>query len=186
MLYEVITEYGNPMHAFDLKYVENNQIVVRNAKLDECITTLDGVERKLSEEMLVIADSEKPIAVAGVMGGEYSGIMDDTATVVFESACFDGASVRTTAKKLGMRTDASARFEKGLDPRNSLLAIKRAYELVEQLGCGEIVGNIIDEDYSDKSAKTVEFDYEWINSFLGTEISENEQVEYLTRLGFEA
>lgn len=181
----VMLEYGNPMHAFDLKYVENNQIVVRNAKLDECITTLDGVERKLSEEMLVIADSEKPIAVAGVMGGEYSGIMDDTATVVFESACFDGASVRTTAKKLGMRTDASARFEKGLDPRNSLLAIKRAYELVEQLGCGEIVGNIIDEDYSDKSAKTVEFDYEWINSFLGTEISENEQVEYLTRLGFE-
>lgn len=181
----VMLEYGNPMHAFDLKYVENNQIVVRNAKLDECITTLDGVERKLSEEMLVIADSEKPIAVAGVMGGEYSGIMDDTATVVFESACFDGASVRTTAKKLGMRTDASARFEKGLDPRNSLLAIKRAYELVELLGCGEIVGNIIDEDYSDKSAKTVEFDYEWINSFLGTEISENEQVEYLTRLGFE-
>lgn len=180
----VMLEYGHPMHAFDLRYVEENQIVVRNAQDGESITTLDGVERKLSPEMLVIADSKKPVAVAGVMGGEYSGIMDDTNTVVFESACFDGASVRTTAKKLGMRTDASARFEKGLDAQTTLPALKRAFELVEMLGAGEVVGTIIDEDYSDKTPKSVEFSPEWINNFLGTDISSEDMVEYLTRLDF--
>lgn len=179
----VMLEYGHPMHAFDLKYVEDNKIVIRNASADESIVTLDGIERKLSPEMLVIADGKKPMAVAGVMGGEYSGIMEDTTTVVFESACFDGSSVRLTAKKLGMRTDASARFEKGLDPQNALPAIKRAFELVELLGCGEVVGNIIDKDYSDKTVKTVEFDSAWINKFLGTQIPESDQIEYLHRLG---
>lgn len=180
----VMLEYGHPMHAFDLKYVEGNKIVVRNAKQGESIVTLDGAERNLSEEMLVICDDKKPMAVAGVMGGEYSGIMDDTTTVVFEAAAFDGASVRLTAKKLGMRSDASSRFEKGLDPQNALPALKRAFELVEMLGCGEVVGNVIDADYSDKTPKTVEFDSAWINSFLGTDIPEKDQREYLTRLGF--
>ena len=180
----VMLEYGHPMHAFDLKYVEDKKIVVRNAKIGEKIMTLDGIERELSEEMLVIADGKKPVAVAGVMGGEYSGIMDDTTTVVFEAACFNGASVRKTAKKLGMRTDASARFEKGLDPANCMIALKRALELVEMLGCGEIVGNFTDIDNSDKTPKTVDFDYKWNNEFLGTNISEEEQIIYLNRLGF--
>jgi len=180
----VMLEYGHPMHAFDLKYVEGEKIIVRNACKGESLVTLDGVERNLSEEMLVICDEKKPMAVAGVMGGEHSGIMADTTTVVFEAAAFDGASVRLTAKKLGMRSDASARFEKGLDPQNAMPAIKRAFELVEMLGCGEVVGNIIDADFSDKTPKMVEFDHAWINSFLGTNIPEETQKEYLTRLGF--
>ena len=128
----VMLEYGQPMHAFDLRYVQDAKITVRNAKDGERITTLDGTERKLSPEMLVIADSEKPIAVAGVMGGEYSGIMEDTTTVVFESAYFEPTQVRLTAKKLGMRTDASARYEKGLDPNSTITVLSRAFELVEQ------------------------------------------------------
>ena len=180
----VMLEYGHPMHAFDLRYVEENKICIRNAKDGEGITTLDGTERKLSSEMLVIADAKKPIAVAGVMGGEYSGIMDDTTNVVFEAACFAGTSVRITAKKLGMRTDASARFEKGLDPQNALPALKRAFELVELLGAGEVVGSMIDKDYSDKTPKAVEFNVDWINGFLGTDISREDMVSYLTKLGF--
>ena len=181
----VMLEYGQPMHAFDIRYIDGAKIVVRNAKAGESITTLDGVERPLSEEMLVIADANKPVAVAGVMGGEYSGIMDDTVDVVFESACFDGASVRRTAKKLGMRTDASSRFEKGLDASGCLPAILRAFELCELLGCGEPVNTIIDRDYSDKTPVTVEFSADWINNFLGTNIPEEQMVKYLNNVGFE-
>lgn len=180
----VMLEYGQPMHAFDLRYVDGAKINIRNAKSGETITTLDGVERTLSEEMLVIADENKPVAVAGVMGGEYSGIMDDTTAVVFESACFNGASVRTTAKKLGMRTDASARFEKGLRAENTYPALMRAFELVEMLGCGEVVKTYIDCDKSDKTPKPVDYDPDWINAFLGTEIPEEEMRDYLTRLEF--
>lgn len=180
----VMLEYGQPMHAFDLRYVDGAKINIRNAKSGETITTLDGVERTLSEEMLVIADENKPVAVAGVMGGEYSGIMDDTTAVVFESACFNGASVRTTAKKLGMRTDASARFEKGLRVENTYPALMRAFELVEMLGCGEVVKTYIDCDKSDKTPKPVDYDSDWINAFLGTEIPEEEMRDYLTRLEF--
>lgn len=180
----VMLEYGHPMHAFDIRYIDGAEINIRNAKAGETITTLDGAERTLTENMLVIADAQKPVAVAGVMGGEYSGIMDDTVDVVFEAACFDGASVRTTAKALGMRTDASARFEKGLDPQNAYPAIMRAFELVEELGCGEVVRTIIDADYSDKTPKGVEFDPVWINSFLGTDIPESDMREYLERLDF--
>ncbi len=181
----VMLEYGHPMHAFDLRYVSGNKIVVRNAEKGEKITTLDGIERELSEEMLVIADAEKPVAVAGVMGGEYSGIMDDTTTVVFEAACFNGASVRTTAKKLGMRTDASSRFEKGLDAENCYDALMRACQLVEMLGAGEVLTKIIDKDYSDKTPKCVDFDSKWINNFLGTDIPESDMIKYLDKLGFE-
>ena len=126
----VMLEYGQPMHAFDLKYVKDGQIIVRNAVEGETLTTLDGTVRTLSPEMLVIADAEKPSAVAGVMGGETSGIHEDTNTIVFESACFKGSSVRLTAKKLGMRTESSGRFEKGLDPMNCEGALLRALELV--------------------------------------------------------
>ncbi len=180
----VMLEYGQPMHAFDLRYVDGAEIVIRNAKNSEKITTLDGVERVLSDDMLVIADSNKPIGVAGVMGGEYSGIMDDTNTVVFESAYFNPVSIRKTAKKLGMRTDASARFEKGLDTNLAMVALSRAFELVEQLGAGEIVGGIIDKDYIDKTPKTIGFNSEWINGFLGTDIPESDMIKYLTSLDF--
>lgn len=180
----VMLEYGHPMHAFDIRYIKGNTIDIRNAAEGEKITTLDGVERTLSSNMLVIADAEKPVAVAGVMGGEYSGIMDDTVDVVFESACFDGASVRTTAKALGMRTDASARFEKGLDPRMCMPALKRAFELVELLGCGEVVSTTIDCDSGAKTQKSAPFDPKWINNFLGTDISEEDMIKYLEKLDF--
>lgn len=181
----VMLEYGQPMHAFDIRYISGGHIIVRNARDGETITTLDGVERNLSPEMLVIADAEKPVAVAGVMGGEYSGIMDDTVAVVFESACFDGASVRRTAKKLGMRTDASARFEKGLDARGCMPAILRAFELCELLGCGEPLNTIIDRNYDTKPQVTVPFDPEWTNAFLGTDIPAEQMVKYLEKVGFE-
>lgn len=180
----VMLEYGHPMHAFDIRYIKNREINIRNAKEGETITTLDGVERTLTEKMLVIADAENPVAVAGVMGGEYSGIMDDTVDVVFEAACFDGASVRTTAKALGMRTDASARFEKGIDPQNAYPALMRAFQLVEELGCGQVVKTIIDADYTDKTPKGVAFDPAWINNFLGTDISEEVMKNCLEKLDF--
>lgn len=188
----VMLEYGQPMHAFDFKYVEGGEINIRNAQDGEKIVTLDGVERTLTSSMLVIADSKKPIAVAGVMGGEYSGIMDGTVTdlpltetVVFESAVFDPISVRRTAKALGMRTDSSARFEKGLDQQATIKALKRAFQLVEELGAGEVVSTTIDIDNTDKTPNTVEFSSEWINNFLGTDISECDMIKYLNSLGFE-
>ena len=180
----VMLEYGHPMHAFDLRYVNDAKITVRNAKDGERITTLDGVERTLSSDMLVIADSEKPIAVAGVMGGEYSGIMDDTNTIVFESACFNGASVRVTAKKLGMRTESSARFEKELDPNTCIPALYRALELIEELDAGDIVGGIIDCNKSDKKPVVLPLDSEWINNFLGISISAEEMTKILEKLEF--
>lgn len=180
----VMLEYGRPMHAFDLRYVDGGEINVRNAKAGETITTLDGIERELSEEMLVIADANKPVAVAGVMGGEYSGIMEDTTTVVFESACFDGASVATTAKKLKMRTDASSRYDKGLDPHECYEALMRACQLVEELGAGEVVNTIVDKNYQSEVPPSVDFDAEWINGFLGTDIPEAEMVSILEKLGF--
>ena len=180
----VMLEYGHPMHAFDHRFVTDGKIVVRNAKEGEKIMMLDGIERDLSPEMLVIADSTKPMAVAGVMGGEYSGIMDDTTTVVFEGACFDGVSVRTTAKKLGVRTDSSARFEKGIDPKNAHNALMRACELVEMLGAGTVVGGIIDCDNSPKEPIKIKLEPEWTNNFLGIDITRDEMVSCLTKLGF--
>ncbi len=180
----VMLEYGQPMHAFDLRFVKDGKIVVRNAKAGETITTLDGVERQLSPEMLMICDTEKPIGIAGVMGGEYSGMVDDTTTVVFESAYFEPTQIRLTAKKLGMRTDASARFEKGLDPQATVTALQRAFQLVEELGVGEIVGGMIDCDNSSKMPATVPFDPAWINSFLGADIPEADMRSYLEALDF--
>lgn len=181
----VMLEYGQPMHAFDLRYVKDGKIVVRNAAEGETITTLDGVTRTLSPEMLVIADAEKPIAVAGVMGGEYSGIMEDTNTVVFESAYFEPVQVRRTAKKLGMRTDASARYEKGLDLEGCLRTLERAFELVELLGAGEPVRTHIDLNYNEKQRNRIPFDPDWINKFLGTDISREEMCDTMKMLEIE-
>lgn len=180
----VMLEYGQPMHAFDLRFVEGGEINVRLAEKGESITTLDGIERELKEDMLVIADCKKPIAVAGVMGGEYSGIMDDTNTIVFESACFDGASVRTTARDLAMRTDASARYEKGLDPETCMSALMRACELVQLLDAGDVVGGTID-CYAKKNERIgIGFDADWVNEFLGTDIEKDRMTEILTSLDF--
>lgn len=178
----VMLEYGQPMHAFDHKYVEGGKIIVRNAKDGEQIMTLDGVTRTLSTDMLVIADEKKPSAVAGVMGGEYSGIMDDTNTIIFESACFFGPSVRITAKKLGMRTEASGRFEKQLDPATCIPAVERACQLVEMLGAGEVVGGILDVDHSDKTPRRIPFSPEWINRFIGIDASREQMVKILESL----
>ncbi|MBQ3603043.1 MAG: phenylalanine--tRNA ligase subunit beta [Clostridia bacterium] len=179
----VMLEYGQPMHAFDLRYLEGNEVIVRNAKQGEKITTLDGIERELSEEMLVIADANKPVAVAGVMGGEYSGIMDDTNTIVFESACFNGPSIRMTAKKLGMRTEASSRYDKQLDPKGCRKILDRALQLVQQLGAGEVVNGVVDCDCSDKSDFTLAFEPDWVNEFIGINVSADEQKIILERLG---
>lgn len=180
----VMLEYGQPMHAFDLRYVEGAHINVRNAVAGEKIMTLDGVERTLSEDMLVIADEKKPVAVAGVMGGEYSGIMDDTTTVVFESAYFEPSQVRRTSKALKLKSDASSRYEKGVDRLISMTCLNRAFQLVEELGAGEVIRTVIDCDYTDKTLASVEFNAEWINSFLGTDIPAADMIDYLNRLGF--
>ncbi len=181
----VMLEYGQPMHAVDLRYVEGSHINVRNAVNGEKIMTLDGVERELTEDMLVIADEKKPVAVAGVMGGEYSGIMEDTTTVVFESAYFEPSQVRRTSKKLKLKSDASSRYEKGVDPFISMVCLKRAFQLVEELGAGEVLNTVIDCDYLNYDEKCiVEFDHAWINDFLGTDIPKTDMVDYLTRLGF--
>ena len=180
----VMLEYGQPMHAFDLRYVEGAHINVRNAVKGEKIMTLDGVERELDDNMLVIADEKKPVAVAGIMGGEYSGIMDDTTTVVFESAYFEPTQVRRTSKALRLKSDASSRYEKGVDRLISMTCLKRAFELVELLGAGEVLNTVIDCDYTDKTPVSVDFDPKWINSFLGTDISGADMTDYLNRLGF--
>lgn len=180
----VMLEYGNPMHAFDLRYVDGGKITVRNAQAGEKITILDGSEVALSPEMLVIADEKKPVAIAGVMGGEFSGIMEDTNTVVFESACFDGVSVRLTAKKINKRTEASSRFEKGIDPINAKAALLRALELVEELSCGEVVREYIDIDNAQKIPHTLKHDPAWINAHLGIDIPAEEQVAIFKKLGF--
>ena len=180
----VMLEYGQPMHAFDLNHVDGGEICVLRAKAGEKIVTLDGNEHELTTDNLCIADKNKPIAVAGVMGGEYSGIFDDTTAVVFESACFNGASVRNTAKSLGMRTDASSRYEKGLPPQLCEAALDRACELITLLGAGEVVSGCADIRCFDSTPKTVNLDSDWINKFLGTDIAHDEMVEILRRLDF--
>jgi phenylalanyl-tRNA synthetase beta chain len=181
----VMLEYGHPMHAFDKRYVEGDKITVRDANYGEVITLLDGTTQTLDPETLVIADNEKAIAIAGVMGGEFSGIMEDTKEVVFESACFDGASVRKSAKKIGRRTESSARFEKGLNPVNAEIALFRALELVEQLGCGDVVKKVIDVKNFDESRSVIRHNFVKISDIIGQEIAYKEQTEIFKRLGFE-
>ena len=180
----VMLEYGQPMHAFDYKCLDGKHIEVRTAGENEKFYTLDDQERALESDMLVIADSKKPVAIAGVMGGQNSEITDDTTTVVFESAMFLGSSVRITAKKLGMRTDSSARFEKGLDSENTVPALERACELVNLLGAGEVVSGMIDVYPVKKEVATVKFEPERINRFLGIDLSAEEMVRILESLDF--
>lgn len=180
----VMLEYGQPMHAFDFSCVEGGHIIVRTAHEGETIQTLDGNERKLTPNMLCICDEHKPVCVAGVMGGANSEIVGDTAMVLFESANFNGVSVRRTASALGMRTDASSRYEKGLDMMNTIKAVERACELVELLGCGEVVDGVMDVVAKEKAPTVVKLEPDKINALLGTELSEDLMREILASLGF--
>ncbi|MCL1830800.1 MAG: phenylalanine--tRNA ligase subunit beta, partial [Oscillospiraceae bacterium] len=181
----IMLEYGQPMHAFDHRHVSGNTIVIRQAKETENIVTLDGICHMLDDSMMVIADSEKPTALAGIMGSEYSGIYEDTSVVIFESANFDNLSVRFSAKKLGMRTDSSALFEKGLDPNTALIALQRAIDLTHQLGAGELVGGIIDEALVTPQPKKICLEHEVINRFLGTDLSVEFMISALQSFRFE-
>ena len=178
----VMLEYGQPMHAFDYRYVGSGKIVVREAEEGETLTTLDGAVRQLKPGMLVIADENKPIGLAGIMGGENSEILDDTTTVVFESANFNGTSIRQTALALGMRTESSGKFEKHLDPMMTVPAVQRACELVELLECGDVLDGIIDIINYVPEAKTLPLEPEKINRLLGTDISKEDMVKYLNLL----
>lgn len=180
----VMLEYGQPMHAFDIRHVEGGHIVVREAEKGESITTLEGQTHDLEEGMLVIADESKPVAVAGIMGGEYSGIMEDTDTIVFECASFDGSSVRRTSKELNLRTDSSARFEKGLNPDDVDKILKRAVQLTQAIGAGSPLTGIIDVYPSPREKVTLPFMPEWTNRFIGIDCSPEEQKEILERIGF--
>lgn len=181
----LLLEYGQPMHAFDMRDLSGEHIIVRRAFEGEKIVTLDEVERKLDSSMLVIADENRAVAVAGVMGALNSEVKDDTTTVLFESANFDGASVRLTAKKLGMRTEASAKYEKGLDPNMTLDAINRACELVEMMGAGEVVGGVIDIYDKLPQRRTLPLRPDSINKFLGASISKEFMIDTLRKLDFE-
>ncbi|MBR1972779.1 MAG: phenylalanine--tRNA ligase subunit beta [Oscillospiraceae bacterium] len=178
----VMLEYGQPMHAFDYRYVSSGKIVVREAEEGETLTTLDGNVRNLKAGMLVIADDNKAIGLAGIMGGENSEIMDDTTMVVFESANFNGTSIRQTALALGMRTEASGKFEKNLDPMMTVPAVQRACELVELLECGDVLDGTIDVINYVPEAKTLPLEVDKINRLLGTDISKEEMVKYLDLL----
>ena len=178
----VMLEMGQPMHAFDINSIEGKHITVRRAKNGEKITTLDEQERELDENNLVIADDKKAVAIAGVMGGLNSEIEEDTQTVVFESAVFNGGSVRKTAKKVGLRTEASSRFEKGLSSENALRAVNRATQLVEMLGIGEVVDGKIDVYPTKQKINKIKLDVERINNLLGTNLSKKEMVEILEKL----
>ena len=181
----VMLEYGQPMHAFDYRYVKGGKIVVRRAKEGEELTTLDGNVRKLNPDMLVIADDTRAVGLAGVMGGLNSEIVDDTVDVVFESANFDGACIRKTALALGMRTEASAKFEKGLDILNTLPAVNRAGELVEMLGAGEVVNGVIDILNYVPQPTVLKVEPDKINALLGTDVAEDVMYTTLQKLGFE-
>ena len=178
----VMLEYGQPMNAFDYRYVSSGKIVVREAEAGETLTTLDGTVRPLKPGMLVIADDTKPIGLAGIMGGENSEIVDDTSMVVFESANFNGTSIRQTALALGMRTEASGKFEKNLDPMMTVPAVQRACELVELLGCGDVLDGTIDVIHYVPESRRVRLEPDRINELLGTEISQEDMVKYLANL----
>jgi phenylalanyl-tRNA synthetase beta chain len=179
----VMLELGQPLHAFDYRYLDGKKINVRRANDEEKFTTLDGVERTLDSSMLVIADGVKAVGIAGVMGGENSEVKDDTEVIVFEAANFNGPNVRITSKKLGLRTDASSKFEKDLDPNLAEIAIKRACHLVELIGAGEVVSGAIDIYPDQVEPYSIEVSTEWINKFLGLEIEVSLMKEILTNLG---
>ena len=178
----VMEEYGQPMHAYDYDTIADHKIVVRRAKDKEVFCTLDGQDRTLDSSMLMICDGEKAIGLAGIMGGENSKITDDVKTMLFEAACFDGANIRISAKKAGLRTDASGKFEKGLDPYNAEAAINRACELIEELGAGEVVGGMVDVFPVKPEEKVLPFEPDKYNKLLGTDVSSDEMLKYFDKL----
>ena len=178
----VMEEFGQPMHAYDLDTIANQEIVVRRAGKDEKFVTLDGQERIMDENVLMICDGEKAVGIAGIMGGENSMITDDVKTVLFEAACFDGTSIRLSSKRIGLRTDASGKFEKGLDPNNAQAAIDRACQLMEELGAGEVVGGMVDICNETREPSRVKFEPEKINKLLGTSLTKEEMIDYLGRV----
>ena len=178
----VMEEFGQPMHAYDLDTIANQEIVVRRAGKDEKFVTLDGQERIMDENVLMICDGEKAVGIAGIMGGENSMITDDVKTVLFEAACFDGTSIRLSSKRIGLRTDASGKFEKGLDPNNAQAAIDRACQLMEELGAGEVVGGMADVCSETREPSRVKFEPEKINKLLGTSLTKEEMIDYLGRV----
>lgn len=182
----VMEEYGQPMHAFDLDTVAGHKIIVRRAQDGDQFQTLDGQMRKLDGEVLMICDAEKEIGIAGIMGGENSKITDDVHTVLFEAAIFNGANIRKSAKRLGLRTDASGKFEKGLEPRNAEAAINRACQLIEELGCGEVVGGMVDVKEPIPELRELPFEPERYNRLLGTKVSNEEMLEIFSRLDIRA
>ena len=184
----VMAEYGQPMHAYDLDTIAGNEIIVRRALAGETFVTLDGQERKLDESVLMICDAEKPVGIAGIMGGENSMITDNVKTMLFEAACFDGANIRLSSKKIGLRTDASSIFEKGLDPNHAIEAMNRACQLVEELGAGEVVGGVVDVYPVKKEGRRIPLEPEKYNRLLGTNIAKEEMLEFFARLelGYDA
>ena len=184
----VMEEYGQPMHAYDYDTLASHEIVVRRAGAGEKFVTLDGQERTMDENVLMICDGEKAVGIAGIMGGENSMITDDVKTMMFEAACFDGTNIRLSAKRIGLRTDASGKFEKGLDPNNAEDAINRACQLIEELGAGEVVGGIVDVYTKKKEPVRIPFQPERINALLGTDVSEEDMLSYFKKidLGYDA
>lgn len=178
----VMEEFGQPMHAYDLDTIAGRQIIVRRAAKDEKFVTLDGQERTLDDSVLMICDAQKPIGIAGIMGGENSMITDHVTTMLFEAACFDGTNIRLSGKKIGMRTDASAKFEKGLDPNNAIEAINRACQLVEELGAGEVVGGVVDAYAKVKEGRRIPFEPDKYNRLLGTDIASDQMLEYFAKI----
>ena len=178
----IMEEYGQPMHAYDYDQLAGHEIIVRRAAKDEKFVTLDGQERTLDENVLVICDGEKSVGIAGIMGGENSMITDDVKTMLFEAACFDGTNIRLSSKRIGLRTDASAKFEKGLDPNNAEEAINRACQLIEELGAGEVVGGMVDVYPTVKEPVRIPFEPERINALLGTDISAEEMLGYFKKI----
>ena len=178
----VMEEFGQPMHVYDLDTIANQEIIVRRAGKDEKFVTLDGQERIMDENVLMICDGEKAVGIAGIMGGENSMITDDVKTVLFEAACFDGTSIRLSSKRIGLRTDASGKFEKGLDPNNAQAAIDRACQLMEELGAGEVVGGMVDVCSETREPSRVKFEPEKINKLLGTSLTKEEMIDYLGRV----
>ena len=178
----VMEEYGQPMHAYDLNHIEGKEIVVRRAANGEKFITLDGQEREMDDSVLMICDGKKPVGIAGIMGGENSMITDEVHTVLFEAACFNGTNIRLSSKKIGLRTDASGKFEKGLDPNNAQAAIDRACQLMEEIGAGEVVGGMVDVCSETREPVRVPFEPERINALLGTELTKEEMLGYLARV----
>ncbi len=178
----VMEEYGQPMHAYDYDLIAGHKIVVKCAKDGDTFQTLDGIERKLDKNVLMINDGEKEVGIAGIMGGENSKITDDVKTMVFEAACFDGTNIRLSAKRIGLRTDASGKFDKGLDPNNAEAAINRACQLIEELGAGEVVGGMIDVYPVKREESRVAFDENKINQLLGTDISKEQMIQYFEKI----